>query len=199
MRQRELEAEEMDSLVALRIDLAKRSQWNIGYFVAGFLYWSFATIAGATQPLESAKVFWMVGGFTIFPTAVVLSYLLKADPFTRGNTLGSLIGLTHVSLIGLFIPLIIILFRFLPTALPLAMAIVFGASFPVFAWAFGDRMFLWHIIVRTAGATAMWFALPDLRATLIPAFVAMLYLVTAILIPSRRRAWLRSQGVKLPL
>src|SRR5205085_7478089 len=112
----------------------------------------------------------------------------------RGNTLGSLIGLAHVSLIILLTPLLIVLFRFLPTALPLAMAIFFGASFPVFAWAFGDRIFLYHIIVRAAGATAIWFAFPDFRATLLPAFVAVCYLVTAVLLPRRRRAWLHSQG-----
>ena len=57
----------MDSLSGLRIDLAKRSKWNIGYLVAGLVYWSFAAIAGWMLPMESARVLWMVGGFTVFP------------------------------------------------------------------------------------------------------------------------------------
>ena len=184
----------MDSLVALRIDLAKRSHWNIGYFVAGFLYWWFATITGSVLPMESAKLYWMIGGFAIFPTALLVSRLLGVDPFTRGNTLGSLLGLAHVSVINLLLPLVIVFFLYFPQGLPLGAAICFGASFPVFFWVFGDPIFLVHIIVRVAGATAIWFVLPDERYTIVPAFVAALYLLTAILLPSRRQAWLRAHG-----
>ena len=46
----------MASLSALRVDLARRSKWNIGYMVAGLVYWSFATVVGTILPMESAKV-----------------------------------------------------------------------------------------------------------------------------------------------
>lgn len=182
----------MDSLSALRIDLARRSKWNIGYMVAGLVYWSFATVVGIVLPMESAKVYWMIGGFTVFPMAILLSRLFRSDPFTRGNTLGSLIGLTHVSVIGVLTPLLIVLFRDYPAALPLAAAIFFGASFPVFFWAFGDQVFLWHLIVRVAGTTTIWFSMPNHRYSVLPAFVAVVYLVTAILLPWRRQVWLRA-------
>jgi hypothetical protein len=185
----------MDSLKALRIDLAKRSKWNIGYFAAGFVYWCFAAITGTVLPVESAKIYWMIGGFTIFPMTIILSRFWGADPFTRGNTLGDLIRLTHGSLMGLLLPLVIICFLYLPQALPLAAAICFGASFPVFFWAFGDHIFLSHIIIGVAGAAVLWVALPSGRFSLLPAFVAVMYLVTAILLPGRRAAWLRAHDV----
>ncbi len=183
------------SLEELRVDLANRSKWNIGYFVAGFLYWSFATITGTLLPAESAKLYWLIGTFFIFPLAVLSSRVLKADPFTKGNTLGNLVGWTHVSMIYMLFPLIIVFFLYLPDALPLAMAICYGASFIVFFWAFGAPLFLWHIVIRVAGVTLIWFVLPDFRYSLLPGFVAALYLVTCLVIPVHRRAWLRAHTV----
>jgi hypothetical protein len=178
----------------MRIDLARRSKWNIGYFVAGFVYWSFATLVGMALPMESARVYWMIGGFTVFPMAIGFSRIMGSDPFTRGNPLGSLIGLAHGSLIGFLTPLLIVIFRDVPPVLPLAAAIFFGASFPVFFWAFGHPIFLGHIIVRVAGATAIWFIMPSYRYTVLPTFVALVYLVTMIPLASLRQRWLRTQG-----
>jgi hypothetical protein len=184
----------MDSLRGLRIDLATRSQWNIGYLWAGFAYWCFAAVVGVALPIESAKVFWMIGGCALFPTALLLSRLLGADPFSAGNTLGSLIGVAHVSLIGISIPVLIAMFRDYPAGLLLAAGLFFGASFPVFFWAFGDRIFLAHFVLRVAGVVAIWFATPDYRNGALPAFVAMVYLGTALALPRRRAAWLRAQS-----
>jgi hypothetical protein len=184
----------VDNLESLRVDLAKRSKWNIGYIVAGLVYWSFAAVVGTTLPTESATVLWMIGGFTVFPMAIGFSYLLRSDPFCKGNPLGSLMGLAHGGLIGFSTPLLVALFRDHPAILPLCAAIVFGASFTVFFWAFGDPVFLAHIIVRVAGATAIWFAMPDHRFSVLPAFVAGLYLVTLLLVPARRERWLANRA-----
>jgi hypothetical protein len=73
----------------------------------------------------------------------------------------------------------------------------FGASFPVLFWAFGDSIFMLHFIVRSVSAILIWFALPDQRFTGLPAFVAALYLVTAILLPSRRAGWLRNHAAAI--
>jgi hypothetical protein len=124
--------------------------------------------------------------------AIVLSRLWGADPFTKGNALGNLVGLTHASLIWLLMPLIIIFFMRLPAGLPLAMAICLGVSYPVLFWAFGGRIFLWHVIIRVVGATVIWFALPLDRYTVLPGFVALIYLVTTILLPGQRRIWLHA-------
>jgi hypothetical protein len=188
----------VDSLGALRVDLARRSKWNIGYLVAGLVYWSFAAVVGTTLPMESAKVLWMIGGFTVFPMAIGFSYVLRSDPFCKGNPLGSLMGLAHGGMIGFSTPLLIALFRDHPMALPLCAAIVFGASFTVFFWAFGDPIFLAHIVVRVAGVTAIWFAMPTYRFSVLPAFVAALYLITLLLLPRRRQRWLQLQIRQVP-
>lgn len=181
----------MTELVRLRVDLAERSKWNVGYFAAGLLYWTFAAVAGATLPLQVAKLYWALGTGVIFPAALLFSRLLRSDPFTSGNALADLIGLTHLSLLALTMPVLVMCFVDLPQGLPLAAAVFFGASFPVLFWAFGDALFLVHAVVRVAGATWLWFAFPDGRATAVPAFVAVMYLLTLVAIPLRRRAWLR--------
>ena len=183
----------MDTLDGLRVDLARRSRWNVGYLLAGLIYWSFAAIVGTTLPMETAKVLWMIGGFAVFPMAIAFSYLLRSDPFCKGNPLGSLMGLAHGGCIGLSVPVLIALFIGYPTALPLAAALFFGASFTVFFWAFGDPLFLAHFILRAAGVTAIWFALPEYRFSLLPAFVAALYLITFLLLPRRLRLWLEAR------
>jgi hypothetical protein len=184
----------LDTLQGLRIDLAARSQWNIGYVWAGFAYWSFAAVIGVALPIESAKVGWMIGGCAIFPAALLASWLLGADPFSRGNTLGSLIAFAHVSLIGISIPVLIAMFRDYPAGLLLAAGLFFGASFPVFFWAFGDAIFLYHFVVRVVGVIAIWFGTPNYRYSVLPAFVAIVYLGTALALRRRRAAWLRAQS-----
>jgi hypothetical protein len=187
----------VDSLSSLRVDLARRSKWNIGYLVAGFVYWSFAAITGTMLPMASAKMLWMAGGFTIFPMAIGFSYALRSDPFCKGNPLGSLMGLAHGGMIVMSIPLLIALMRDNPTMLPLCAAILFGASFTVLSWAFGDPIFLAHIIVRVVGVTAIWFAMPAHRFSVLPASVAALYLMTFLLLPARRQRWMDIQSLAL--
>jgi hypothetical protein len=182
----------MQTLDALRVDLATRSQWNIGYLAAGAVYWSFVTIISATQPIDSARIYWAVGGCLIFPAAIVLSLLWGADPFVKQNTLGNLIGLSHASVIWLLMPLIVVLFMRFPAGLLLAAAICLCVSYPVLSWAFGAPLFLWHAIIRVIGVTIIWFALPRSRDVVLPAFVAGIYLLTTALLPSQRRAWLHA-------
>jgi hypothetical protein len=180
----------IDSLRALRLDLADRSQWSIGYLAAGLVYWTCATLIGILQPEPTVRVYWAVGGGFIFPVAVLLSRAWNADPFSRGNPLGTLIGVAHASSIWLLMPLVVVLWIDFPAGMPLALAICLGASYPVLSWAFGDPVFLWHIIIRVTGVAAIWLALPHRRYTLLPAFVAVLYAATLVVVPARRRRWM---------
>jgi hypothetical protein len=137
-----------DSLHSLRIDLARRSQWNIGYFCSGFVFWVYAAVVGGSQPLPMARIYWLVGSMVIFPVAVALSRLLRADPFSNGNALGELVGHTHMSVITLTFPVVIAAFVYMPEALPLVMAIAYCVDFYVMTWAFGTPLFGVHAAVH---------------------------------------------------
>ena len=167
----------------LRMDAAKCGKWNIGFFSAGFLFWVYVGFIGRHFPLETARIYWIAGTFYIFPLAVLISKIFKADPFTKGNALGELVGYTHMSIIMLTFPVIIVTALYFPEALILIMAICYCLDFFVMTWVFGSWLFSIHATFRTAVVTIIFFAFPEWRLTTIPAIVALSYLITVILIP----------------
>ena len=178
-------------LPALRLDLAERSKWNIGYFVAGCLLWLAIFVLGRLLPVTDARFAWIAATFFTLPVAVAASKMLKADPFCTDNELGRLVGHTHMSVIGLSLPIVVMLCLIDPEARILAMAILYCIDFYVMSWAFGSRLFAIHAAVRTVLVSVIWFAAPEWRLSLLPLTVAALYLVTVAAIPLFRR---RSAG-----
>jgi hypothetical protein len=174
----------------IRYELARRSQWNIGYFASGFLFWIFVGIIGQLFPLNIARFYWVFGSGLIVPTAIGISRLLGADPFSKGNTLGELVGNSHLSSVVITFPILVVAFFHLPEALPLIMAITYCIDFYVMSWAFGSRLFILHATIRTVAVTIIWFMLPAWRMILIPLVVALFYLITVLLIPPMRRKWM---------
>jgi hypothetical protein len=186
----------MTDLVNLRIDAAIRGKWNIGFFAAGGVFWLAVTIIGNTVTIEQARIFWIIGTFLILPVAVLFSRLFGADPFTKGNVLGELVGYTHMSVIAMTFPIIIATAIYMPEALLLVMAIVYCLDFFVMSWAFGSRLFGIHAAIRVITVSLIWFAHPEWRLSVLPAFVALLYVTTVAVIPSLRRRWLLEQQGK---
>jgi hypothetical protein len=180
----------VSDLSYLRFDLARRSKWNIGYFIAGCLLWLGIFAAGQMLPIQHARFVWIVATFFTLPVAVAASRALKADPFCSDNPLGNLVGYTHMSVISLSLPIVIMLCLINPEAQILAMAILYCIDFYVMSWAFGSRIFGIHAAVRTAFVTAIWFGAPELRLSLLPLTVAGLYFLTVIAIPVFRKTWL---------
>ena len=181
-------------LETLRIDAAKRGKWNIGFFAAGAAFWIAATVIGATIELSQARIFWIVGTFLILPLAVIFSRLFSADPFTKGNTLGELVGYTHMSVIAMMLPIVIGCAIVHPEALLLVMAIAYCLDFYVMSWAFGSPIFGVHAAVRVASVSLIWFSMPDWRQSVLPAWVAALYIGTVLALPTLRRRWLMRHG-----
>jgi hypothetical protein len=179
-----------NNLQSLRVDLAKRSFWNLGYFAAGLFFWLYVIAIDIYFPLEVAKIYWIVGTFFILPVAVLVSRLVNADPFSTGNSLGELVGYTHMSVIMFTYPIVIFSMIYFPEATILILAIAYCLDFYVMTWAFGSPLFGIHAAVRIAMVTVIWFARPGWREIVLPTTVAFAYLVTVILIPILRRQWL---------
>ncbi|MEE4207770.1 MAG: hypothetical protein V2I43_00705 [Parvularcula sp.] len=180
-----------DDLDALRVRAARTSQWNIGYFVAGFLFWLYAAGAGHLLEIDDRRFALVAGTFFIFPVAVGASRLLGADPFGKGNPLTELVGYTHMSVIALSFPLIVAIAIHEPDALILVMAVLYCIDFFVMTWAFGTRLFALHAAGRVVLASSAWFIFPDSRAVVLPLMVAGFYLVTVVTVPLLRRSWMR--------
>ena len=184
--------ESTPSLSSLRMDLASRSGWNVGFFVAGMLLWIGILITNLAVPIETARMIWIALTFGVFPIAVFVSKLIQADPFCKDNPLGQLVGYTHMSVVSLSFPIFIIAAIYEPHIQLLAMAILLSIDFYVMSWAFGSAVFGLHAAARTVLVTIVWVAFPESRLTLIPLLVAAFYLVTVILLPILRRRWIKN-------
>jgi hypothetical protein len=182
------------SLRELRLDLAVRSKWNIGFFWAGLVFWLYAAVVGWLHPLQVARIYWLFGTALIFPVAMLVSKLVRADAFSKGNPLGEAVGYTHMSVILMTLPMVLVAFYRYPEFMVLIMAISFSLDFYLMSWAFGSPLFALHSTIRTVAVTALWFAYPTLRAWLIPVVVAAAYAVTVVLSPVLRARWLHAQS-----
>ncbi len=187
-------------IAAERMDLAQRMKWNIGFWVAGFLFWSYAAAMGALYPLAAAKLLWLAGSCAIAPMGFAASFILRADPKAHSNSLATLITMAHLSGGMMCLPIIFAAFLYWPQIMILVMAIAFGIDFFVMAWAY-DSPFPWvHAVVRTIAVSVIWFAAPDGRPTLLPAAVALCYLATMAFITVERPRWIarRTNQPKAP-
>jgi hypothetical protein len=182
------------SLRELRLDLAVRSKWNIGFFWAGLVFWLYTAVVGWLHPLQVARIYWLFGTALIFPVAMLVSKLVRADAFSKGNPLGEAVGYTHMSVILMTLPMVFVAFYRYPEFMVLIMAISFSLDFYLMSWAFGSPLFAIHATIRTVAVTAIWFAYPTLRAWLIPVVVAAAYAVTVVLSPVLRARWLHAQS-----
>jgi hypothetical protein len=181
-------------LSRLRMDLANRSGWNIGFFVAGMLLWIGILITNLTVPIETGRMIWVALTFGVFPIAVLVSRLVHADPFCNDNPLGQLVGYTHMSVVSLSFPIFVITAIYNPHIQLLAMSILLSIDFYVMSWAFGSAVFGLHAAARTVSVTVIWALFPESRLTLIPLVVATFYLGTVLLIPIARRKWIKIAG-----
>lgn len=177
------------TLKELRLDLARKSKWNIGFYWSGLCFWIFVLIIGNTFPLDTAKFIWLIGGVFIVPVAIPFSRLCAAQPFPKNNSLADLVGQTHATVNVLGFPVIAVSLIFFPQVQILMMAIMYCVDFFVFTWAFGSKLFIRVAFFRVFGASVIWFLLPEFRLTLLPAFVALTYLGLVISIPIERKKW----------
>ena len=180
----------------MRKDLAMRSGWNIGFFVAGLSLWIGILITNLIVPIETGRMIWIALTFGVFPVAVLVSKLVQADPFCNDNPLGQLVGYTHMSVVSLSFPIFVITAIYNPNIQLLAMAILLSVDFYVMSWAFGSAIFGLHAAARTVLVTVIWVAFPESRLTLIPIVVAAFYLGTVVLLPIVRRRWIREANAR---
>ncbi len=182
--------EKTTDLSDLRFDLAHRGKWNIGYFGAGFVLWIAILIVNVMVPIETGRVIWIALSFGVLPIAVLISKLVGADPFCSSNPLGRLVGYTHMNVITLSFPILVITAIYDPHIQLLAMAVLYSIDFYVMTWAFGAAIFAVHSAARTVAVTGIWVTYPVGRLTLIPIVVAVFYLGTLLLLPVLRQRWM---------
>jgi len=162
--------------------------------LAGSAYWIALGVAGYSLTLESWNLAAFVFSGAIFPLAILLSKIFRSDFMKDKTATGDVLGPAFVSML-LFYAIAFPAFAYAPELVSLIVAVGMSQHWPVIGWGYGKpALYSAHSIVRALGAAAIWVWLPDDRLTLLPFWVAAVYLgtVAAIVIVWRREAAART-------
>ncbi|WP_332701616.1 DUF7010 family protein [Devosia sp.] len=173
-----------------------------GYFsgapgiLASALAWSVATGFAAFSSPQQAIWALLIGGALIHPVGVLLCRLFGAPAtHTKGNPLGQLAGASTFWLI-FSLPLAYVLGLQHPAWFFVAMLLVIGGRYLVFATLYGMRLY-WALGLALAGAG---FALAALSASalVVVATGAAIELVFAVVGILQHRHWVRPNSSSKP-
>jgi hypothetical protein len=162
--------------------------------LAGAAYWAALGVAGYHLDVRQWNIAAFVCSGAIFPLAVLLSKLFRSDFMKDKTATGDVLGPAFVAML-LFYPIAFSAFWQAPQLVPLIVAIGMSQHWPIIGWSYGKpALYSAHSIIRALGAFAIWNWLPDARFTLIPFWVASVYLATvaAILMEWRAEAAART-------
>jgi len=156
--------------------------------LAGALYWLALGIAGSFLTLKQWNLAAFVFSGAIFPLAILLSKLFRSDFMKDRTATGDILGPAFTSML-LFYAIAVPALGYAPELVPLIVAVGMSQHWPVIGWSYGKPLiYSAHAVIRALGAAAIWVWLPDQRLTLLPFWVALVYLgtVAAILMAWRR-------------
>ncbi|MGQ0558470.1 MAG: DUF7010 family protein [Sphingosinicella sp.] len=157
--------------------------------LAGAIYWAALGVAGYSLTLEQWNLAAFVFSGAIFPLAVVLAKLLKCDFMKDKTATGDVLAPALTAMLLFYAIAFAAVAGGTPEMVSLIMAVGMAQHWPVIGWSYGKPwLYSAHALVRAIGAFAIWVWVPDERLTLIPFFVAAVYLLTvvAILVAARR-------------
>ena len=153
--------------------------------IAGCLHWTVAGILGAVLPLGPACWALFICTGTIFPVGVLIGRLLGEDMTGRENPLQRLMAL-NVLMASLSWGIAIPFFMVHPASLPLSVGILAGTMWVPFSWIIQHWIGIAHAVVRTMLIVAAWYLVPGARFVVIPAVIVGLYLITILVLATRR-------------
>lgn len=158
--------------------------------LAGAIYWAALGVAGYYLPAETWNLCAFIFSGMIFPLAVLLSKIFRCDFMKDKTATGDVLGPAFTAML-LFYAIAFAAFSEAPELVPLIVAVGMSQHWPVIGWSYGKpALYSAHAIVRAIGAFVIWTWIPDGRFTLIPFWVAAVYLVTvaAIIVAAKRQA-----------
>jgi hypothetical protein len=150
--------------------------------LAGAIYWAALAAYGMTASLYNWNIIAFITSGLIFPLAVALSKLLRRDFMKAKGPVDGVLPGAFIAML-LFWPGCIAAFYVAPELVSLILAIGMSGHWPTIGWSYGRPViFAAHAIVRAFAVTAIWALAPEHRLTLIPAAVAIIYVLSVIAI-----------------
>lgn len=156
--------------------------------LAGAIYWLALGVAGFVLTPGNWNLAAFIFSGAIFPLAILLSKLFRSDFMKDSTATGDVLGPAFTAML-LFYAIAFPAYFHAPELIPLIVAVGMSQHWPVIGWSYG-KTFIYsaHAVIRALGAMAIWLWLPDGRTTLLPFWVALVYLgtVAAILMAWRK-------------
>ena len=150
--------------------------------LAGAIYWLALGVAGYFLTLKQWNLAAFIFSGAIFPLAILLSKLFRSDFMKDRTATGDVLGPAFTSML-LFYAIAFPAYFAAPELLPLIVAVGMSQHWPVIGWSYGKPLlYSAHAVIRALGAAAIWVMLPDGRTTLLPFWVAAVYLGTVVAI-----------------
>lgn len=150
--------------------------------MAGTVYWG--ALAWLGHVVDAGMwTFWaFVGSGSIFPLALLFAALFR-NPFMKDRSAVSSVLVPAFLSMLLFWPMAVAAWWTNVQLVPLILAIGLSIHWPVIGWSYGRTgLFAAHSIVRAVIVFLIWQFLPDLRFTVLPAAVAVIYALTVVAI-----------------
>jgi hypothetical protein len=155
-----------------------RAGWPVP--LAGATYWAGLAVLG-TQVSEADWSFYaaVLSGM-IFPLAIGYAALFR-NPFmkVKGPDQGAIFIAMGAML--LFWPIMVAAMWNYNALAPLVLAIGMSGHWPIFGWSYGRPVpFVAHAVVRAVVCFWIWQYMPEVRFTLLPVAVSVIYVLTVV-------------------
>ena len=150
--------------------------------IAGAVYWAALGVAGYYLSVDHWILVAFIFSGAIFPLAWLLSSIAGINFMKDRTATGDVIGPAFASML-IFYPIAFAAYGYAPQLVPLILAIGMSHHWPIIGWSYGKPgLYSAHAILRALGAMAIWAMFPEGRFTLIPFWVAAVYLITVVAI-----------------
>jgi hypothetical protein len=177
----------VSELDRLREELARITQRGIGMPIAGMIFWLAVAFAESRLSANSAALFAFVATGMVFPIGWAITRLLGGDLMHKGHPLTSL-GML-LNFVQLFYwPILIAIFAIRPSLVPFVMGCLFGSHFLAYGWLYRSRGYITLGVAGPTVATILQVLAPANSIVTIPAVMAIVYLIAAVLLYGENRS-----------
>ncbi len=156
--------------------------------LAGMIVWLIIGISGLFLPITATVWVLFIGTGSIVYLGLFISrftgenFLDKNKPKNTFDNLFMFTVAQAVMVYAIAIPFFIIDY----SSLPLTVGILTGLMWIPFTWIIKHWVGLFHAITRTVIILLLWYLLPDLRFSVIPFAIVLIYIVTIVILRNRK-------------
>ena len=157
--------------------------------LAGIIAWTIAGIGGAILPVFYAVwVLFIATGSIVYLSLLISkftgeNFIDKHKPKNEFDGLFLYTVIQSVMVYAIAIPFFLLDHE----SLPMTIGILTGLMWVPFSWIIKHWVGLFHTLVRIALVVSLWYLFPDARFTAIPAAIILVYIMTILILETRRR------------